>query len=64
MDMATKAINAYNTTYPDGYNEDTGITLYDHIEPRLGELGLAIVECPDEGCLCDDIVFTDGSRII
>ena len=63
VSMATVAIDAYETAYPRGYDPN-GVTLLDYIEPRQPALGVILVDCTDHGCLCEDVVFADGSRIV
>ena len=64
ISQATVAIDAYETAYPKGYDHDNGVTLFDYIEPRQAALGVSIVDCTDHGCLCEDVMFADGSRIV
>ncbi len=61
ISMATVAIDAYETAYPRG---DDWVTLHDYIEPRQAAIGVSIVDCTDHGCLCEDVMFADGSRIV
>ncbi len=60
ISQASVAIDAYETAYPRG---DDWVTLHDYIEPRQEALGVILVDCTD-GCLCEDVMFADGSRIV
>ena len=58
MTMASKAIASYKKAYPDGYDPEVGITLFDHI---VDDPSYAFA--PIEGFDDASIIFADGSRI-
>ena len=58
MTMASKATASYNQAYPDGYDPEVGITLFDHI---VDNPEFPVVASEDLDDL--SIIFADGSRV-